>query len=88
MESTSELPPEVIAALKAGRKLDAMRLLRAQQGVGLKQARELLDHAADMQTPGDAEMRPLKPDNGIGQLIKVAIALGILFVFVRILLDQ
>ena len=88
MEPTSELPPDVIAALKAGRKIEAIRLLREHRGVGLKQAKQLIDRSPAMHESPSASLPPLKPDNGINQVIKVAIILGILFVAGRILMDQ
>ena len=88
MEPTSELPPDVIAALEAGRKIEAIRLLCAHRGLGLKQAKELIDQKPAMRQSGIPSLKPLQPENGVGQVIKVAIILGIVFVAVRILMDQ
>lgn len=38
-----QLPPEAVAALNAGRKIEAIRIVREQQGIGLKEAKELVE---------------------------------------------
>lgn len=58
------LPPAVIAALAAGKKIEAIRLLRQARGVGLKEAKAMVDaaqpapvqrgrHAATSLAPGE-----------------------------------
>jgi len=37
------LPTEAIAALKAGSKIEAIRVVREQQGIGLKEAKEVVE---------------------------------------------
>jgi hypothetical protein len=41
--TSAPLPPDVLAALKAGRPVDAIRLLREQRGIGLKEAHDAMD---------------------------------------------
>jgi hypothetical protein len=41
-----ELPPEVLQAVKAGRKIEAIKLLRGATGMGLANAKVLIDAAA------------------------------------------
>lgn len=41
------LPPEVSALLQAGRKIDAIRLLREKTGLGLKEAKETIESFQD-----------------------------------------
>jgi hypothetical protein len=43
MPDTPSIPPQAVAALNAGRKIDAIRIVRETQGIGLKEARELVD---------------------------------------------
>lgn len=38
-----QLPPEAVAALNAGRKIEAIKIVREQQGIGLKEAKELVE---------------------------------------------
>jgi hypothetical protein len=42
-ESRGQLPPEAVAALNAGRRIDAIRIVRERQGIDLEEARELVD---------------------------------------------
>jgi hypothetical protein len=39
------LPDDVLVALKAGRRIDAIRLLREARGIGLKEARDRIEAA-------------------------------------------
>lgn len=38
-----EMPPEVIAALGRGHKIEAIKLLRESRGLGLKEAKEAVE---------------------------------------------
>ena len=44
MTSNTELEPDVIAELNNGRKIEAIKKLRASQNLGLKEAKELVDN--------------------------------------------
>lgn len=41
----SELPPEVLNAIREGRKIEAIKLLREAKGLGLANAKVLVDRA-------------------------------------------
>lgn len=43
------LEPEVLSALNAGRKIDAIKALRAARGIGLKEAKDIIDRYEDKQ---------------------------------------
>ena len=43
MSEQQELSPEVVKALQAGRKIEAIKMLRAQRGLGLAEAKEQVD---------------------------------------------
>lgn len=43
MPDRETFPPEVINALWAGKKIDAIKLLREQQNIGLKEAKDMVD---------------------------------------------
>ena len=43
MQDQTKLPSEVINALRAGKKIDAIKLLREQQNIGLKEAKDMVD---------------------------------------------
>lgn len=61
MSMGSGLPTDVIAALHEGRNIDAIKLLREQRGIGLKEAKHEVDaylrehpELASMQKSGSA----------------------------------
>ena len=56
VEQGQDLPPEVRMALQQGRKIEAIKLLRELQRVGLKEAKEAVDgHALESQ-PGNVSV--------------------------------
>ena len=81
MLNDEDLPAEVIAALQAGRKVQAIKLLRQLEGLGLKEAKERVD-AHMVKNP---ERYP-QPESGSGgrfmfiALILLAIALTARFI--------
>jgi hypothetical protein len=69
------LPPLVRAALMEGRTLDAIRLLREAQGIGLKEAKEAVDTALrDGMPVAPPGLSPGEQPRGRGRLA------GVLFV--------
>jgi hypothetical protein len=46
-----ELPPEVIEAVREGRKLEAIKILREDTGLGLANAKVLVDRVARVHGP-------------------------------------
>jgi hypothetical protein len=43
MPDSPSIPPQAVAALNAGRRIDAIRIVRETQEIGLKEAGELVD---------------------------------------------
>jgi hypothetical protein len=77
LNRTDDLPPQVMHALKAGRKVEAIKLLREARGIGLLEAKEAVDSVEFGQphvaTPHRAAARN---DNGVGRLVLVFAVLG------------
>jgi ribosomal protein L7/L12 len=44
ISTPGELPTEALAALQTGNKVEAIKLVRAARGLGLKEAKDLVDH--------------------------------------------
>ena len=40
---TNQIPPLVLAALHQGNKIEAIKIIRAQRGIGLKDAKDVVD---------------------------------------------
>ena len=72
MTAKSELPVQVVDAIHANRKIDAIKLLREERGLGLKEAKELVD-AYTMKNPQLVVQRSARGSGGKFILI-IAIA--------------
>lgn len=59
------LPPEVVAAIESGRAIEAIKLLRQSTGLGLAEAKSVVDHyvrSRNMPEAPSAPEAPLPPD--------------------------
>ena len=74
---TDDLPPQVMHALKAGRKVEAIKRLRESRGMGLAEAKDAVEAAllADPH-PIRTHRAAAKNDSGMGRLIVVFVVLG------------
>ena len=75
---TLEVSEAVVAALAAGRKVDAIKLVRAEHGLGLKEAKMLVDR---MEVPASSYQRvkaPHREDSSTARFLVIVAALGIL----------
>lgn len=43
MPESSDLSPDVMRAIESGRKIEAIKLLRAERGIDLKEAKTIID---------------------------------------------
>lgn len=77
-----ELPPEAVAAMRAGRKIEAIKIVREHTGLGLAEAKALVEG----RTPRIPARHPTgaRNDNGaLRVLLTIAVlgALAALFLF-------
>lgn len=64
--SLSPLPSEVITALQRGDKIEAIKLLRAKTGLGLKEAKDVVDgHESDKQMTKQLQGGPMAVPAGV-----------------------
>lgn len=77
MNSERELPPEVIEALNAGHKIEAIKRLREARGLGLKEAKHIVD--AEMRKhPGHGSQPAISSHGGgCGSIVVALIAAGL-----------
>ena len=66
----------VLQAVDAGRKIEAIKLLREETGLGLKEAKEEIDQLAIIRRPHAA---PMPEQGGAGAIIKIALVGLVLF---------
>lgn len=78
MKNETELPAEVIAAIQENRKLSAIKLLRAQRGIGLKKAKELVD-AYELSHPVNTALEAPESDTGIGRIFVLIIGVSVIY---------
>jgi len=75
-----EISDQVIAAIDAGRKIEAIKILREESGLGLKEAKDVVDSLTRTRrgesgaTPGMAE------EGGAGGMIKMVVAIAVILV--------
>ena len=64
MNNRQELPPEVLDAVKAGRTIQAIKLLREEWDLGLKEAKHIVD--AEMRKHPRNAHQPGMTTHGVG----------------------
>ena len=73
-----ELPPEVIEAIRQGRKVEAIKILREAKGLGLANAKVLVDRA--WQSHGPVREIPSFADQPRGLSVVAKALVTVLFV--------
>ncbi len=79
-----QLPPEVVAEIEANRKVTAIKLLRQQQGIGLKEAKQIVDaysaeHPGSAGQSGGTEHKLPETDTGLGRIVILIIGVTVIF---------
>lgn len=74
MSDNNTLSPEAIAALEAGKKIEAIKVLREQRGIGLKQAKIEVD-----QYISEHPELNLQTTQSVGRVILIAVVVIIVF---------
>ena len=80
-----EISDEVIVAIDAGRKIDAIKVLRERTGIGLADAKHLVDRLA-RERQGQCAVAPAMVEEGsAGSMLRmtviIAVILGAYFYF-------
>ena len=68
MSEDQELPADVIAALKARRKIEAIKLLREHGHYGLKEAKEIID-AYEFSDSSGVSKSEIRAETGVGRVL-------------------
>jgi hypothetical protein len=78
MNEQLELAPEIVAAINAGRKLEAIRLLREEYGMGLVEAKDVVEEltAASESVRNSAGPQPLRMETGLGRLVLLVLIIA------------
>ena len=78
MTEDSGLPADVVAAIKANRKIEAIKLLREHRGIGLKESKEIVDDYLAGLPPGSIRPAP-RTDSGGARLLLVGVIIAAAF---------
>jgi hypothetical protein len=78
MNSEPELPDDVLAAIRANRKIGAIKLLRVHQNIGLKEAKDIVD-AYIKQHPSSAGSRSQPSESGFAPLLYASLVTGLVY---------
>jgi len=77
-DSDLDLPSDVIEAIHANKKIEAIKRLRAHRDLGLKEAKLTVEaYARENPRPNMPSMH--QSESGLGRIVLLAIALGLLY---------
>ena len=79
MNSTPRLPDQVISQIRAGRKIQAIKLLREAQGIGLKEAKHAVD-AYILANP--SPQQPKSSSNGLVLIVSLLLIAYLVYQFI------
>lgn len=74
----NQLPSDVVKAIKDGRKIEAIKMLREATGLGLANAKVLVDRASRVHGPKKVSPFAVKESSGNGKMVVSLIAVAIL----------
>jgi len=78
--SHESLPGEVLEALRGGRKIEAIKLLREARGIGLREAKDAVEAANIQQipqTPGSTQTVRRGGAGGLQKLVLLLVVIGL-----------
>jgi len=78
MTSSTELEADVIAELNNGRKIEAIKKLRALRNIGLKEAKELVDNYVSLHPELDLTVQR---SGGSGFIVFIILAVAAYFFY-------
>jgi CHASE3 domain sensor protein len=76
-----EISDDVIAAVDAGRKIEAIKILRAETGLGLAEAKDVVDQLAQQRdgVSGSGPV-PMQEVGGAASMIKMVVLIAVILV--------
>ncbi|MEH6552385.1 MAG: ribosomal protein L7/L12 [Pseudomonadales bacterium] len=78
MNTETELPADVIAEIQANRKVSAIKLLRAHEDIGLKEAKEVVD-AYISKHPSTSHSRAQESEGSFGRILVLILGVGLIY---------
>ena len=83
-----DIAPTILAALASGRKLEAIKLLRGATGLGLREARRIVDQLESAYGGSDQQVPPapgFSEEGGAKSLVVIVVALLVGYLLYRYL---
>jgi hypothetical protein len=84
MSDEIDLPPKVLEALRANRKIEAIRLLREERRISLKDAKEEVDGYLAIVAGTETRSLP-KADSGVARLVMFCVLFAVGYTVYRFL---
>ena len=76
-----DISDDVIAAVDAGRKIEAIKILREETGLGLAEAKGVVDQLArEREGAAGAAHAPMQEVGGAGSMIKMVVLIAVILV--------
>jgi hypothetical protein len=73
-----EISDDVIAAVDNGRKIEAIKILRDETGLGLKEAKDVVDRLARSRKGESGVTTPMQEEGGAGGMIRMVVLIAII----------
>lgn len=83
MSVNVEFEPEVLTALHAGKKIDAIKTLRSLRGIGLKEAKGLVDSYEDEHAPEGASVQQVEGHFSVAKLLFIGLIIYLIYMFFK-----
>ncbi len=80
MNNETELPADVLDAIHARRKVEAIKLLRESAGIGLKEAKEAVEAYESHNPQKQDSSRSSGSETGIGRVILIIFVIAAIYV--------
>jgi hypothetical protein len=78
MSTEMELPADVIAEIEGNRKVSAIKRLRAQRGIGLTEAKQIVDAYIEKH-PSSPGLQAPESEGGVGRILILIIGVGVIY---------
>jgi hypothetical protein len=78
MNTETEFPSDVITEIQANRKVTAIKLQRKHRGIGLKEAKELVDAYMEKH-PSSPRSGAQVPEGGFGRILLLILGVGVIY---------
>ena len=79
MAENFELSAEIVQAIESGRKIDAIKLLRAERGIDLKAAKTIIDQEMAAYRQANPQYKERSGSGGLSTIIAFVVLAAILY---------